>query len=632
MTNPIISRERMTFTDKDSATVIASKFINQTNRHVFLTGKAGTGKTTFLKYITGHTIKKTIVAAPTGIAAINAGGVTLHSLFQLPFGSFIPSNDLTTGDNITIQLNTRQSLIKNIRLNKYKRSMLNELELLIIDEVSMLRADLLDAIDVVLRYVRRQKNSPFGGIQILFIGDLLQLPPVVKDEEWDYLAPYYPGLNFFNAKALQNNAPLYIELEKIYRQSDKQFISLLNNIRDNAITKEDIELLNRFYKPSFRPDIKEGYINLTTHNRKADEINRQALENLPGKLYSFDAEVDGDFSDNLYPVEYSLKLKKGAQVMFIKNDHTGEQQYFNGKIGIVKDLSADWIEIRFNDGTPPVLAEHYVWENKKYSLNKETLEIEETVTGTFSHYPVKLAWAITVHKSQGLTFQKAIIDVSGAFAPGQIYVALSRLISLDGLVLTAPVPLSSLHQDENLEEFAKSKIKQDKLKEVLTEETHSFIEDTVLRSFNFNLLRDKLNDHAESFNKDDSKSMKQQYKGWAVEFTSDFEPQKKVADRFSDQVRKITGIKHPGYLQVLHERVKAAITYFEPLIKDFSKRVISQKRKVNKQKKMKAYLNELQYIEFLFSKQLQSIHKTEALIKSVIHNSGPSKKALGKRN
>ncbi len=264
----------MTFTDKDSAAVIASRFINQTNRHVFLTGKAGTGKTTFLKYITEHTFKKTIVAAPTGIAAINAGGVTLHSLFQLPFGSFIPSNDLTTGDNITTELNTRQSLIKDIRLNKYKRSLLNELELLIIDEVSMLRADLLDAIDAVLRYVRRQKNSPFGGIQILFIGDLLQLPPVVQDEERDYLVPYYPGLNFFYAKALLDNPPLYIELEKIYRQSDKQFISLLNNIRDNAVTKEDIELLNRFYKPSFRADAKEGYIYLTTHNRKADEINR----------------------------------------------------------------------------------------------------------------------------------------------------------------------------------------------------------------------------------------------------------------------------------------------------------------------------------------------------------------------
>ena len=242
----------MTLNVKNSAAVIASKAINQTNRHVFLTGKAGTGKTTFLKYITEHTIKNTIVAAPTGIAAINAGGVTLHSLFQLPFGSFIPSNDLIGVNEITIELNTPQSLIKTLRLNRSKRSMLNELELLIIDEVSMLRADLLDAIDVVLRYVKKQKNSSFGGIQILFIGDQLQLPPVVKDEEWDYLAPCYPGAYFFNARALQNNKPLHIELEEIYRQSDIHFISLLNHIRDNTVTNEDIKLLNKYYKPSFR--------------------------------------------------------------------------------------------------------------------------------------------------------------------------------------------------------------------------------------------------------------------------------------------------------------------------------------------------------------------------------------------
>ena len=434
----------MTIRDKDSDAAIASKLINQTNRHLFLTGKAGTGKTTFLKYISEYTHKNSIVAAPTGIAAINAGGVTLHSLFHLPFGSFIPSNDRIKEYNITTQINTPQSLIKDLKMNSSKRKMLKELELLIIDEVSMVRADLLDAIDTVLRYIKRQKNRSFGGVQLLLIGDLLQLPPVVKEGEWNYLNPYYPGIYFFNAKALQQNKPLHIELNKIYRQSDKIFISLLNNLRDNSLTKEDIELLNKHYKPSFKPKRDDGYIFLTTHNRKADEINRQSLKDLPGKIFIYDAEIDGDFNEYLFPVEFKLELKKGAQVMFIKNDYSGEQRYFNGKIGLISYLSSDRIEVSFNDGTPPAAVEHYIWENKKFSLNKGTNEIEENIKGTFSHYPIKLAWAITVHKSQGLTFKKAIIDVSRAFAPGQIYVALSRLVSLDGLVLTGPVPLSGL--------------------------------------------------------------------------------------------------------------------------------------------------------------------------------------------
>jgi len=610
----------MTTRGKDSIEAIASKFINHTNHHVFLTGKAGTGKTTFLKNIIEHTHKKAIIAAPTGIAAINAGGVTLHSLFQLPFGAFIPSNDRIKEDNITIQVNTPQSLIKAFQMNKSKRNMLKELELLIIDEVSMLRADLLDAIDSVLRYIKKLESSPFGGVQLLFIGDLYQLPPVVKEEEWDYLAPYYSGIYFFNAKALQHNKPLQIELKEIYRQSDKLFISLLNHLRENTITKEDIEVLNRYYKPSFQPDEKEGYVYITTHNRKVDEINRQALKELPGKIYCFDAEVNKDFSEYLYPVEYRLELKKGAQVMFIKNDYSGEQLYFNGKIGIVSDLSPDRIKVSFNDGTPSAVVEHFIWENKIYTLNKETNEIEEKIKGTFSHYPIKLAWAITVHKSQGLTFQKAIIDVSRAFAPGQIYVALSRLVSLDGLVLTGTIPFSGLEQDGALIGFMKSKEGPDVLEEVLKEETHHFIVDTVLKSFNFNSLCNIFNYHVESYTKDDRKSTKQKYKNWAVEIQTDLIPVKEVADKFLDQLRNITGTRHPGYISVLHNRVIAAKEYFEPLLKSFSERVFDQINLLKKQKKIKTYLNELRDIELLFFKQLQFIYKSEALINSAILN------------
>ncbi len=610
----------MTIRDKDSEAAIASKIINQTNRHLFLTGKAGTGKTTFLKYISEYTHKNCIVAAPTGIAAINAGGVTLHSLFQLPFGSFIPSNDRIKEYNITTQINTPQSLIKDLKMNSSKRKMLKELELLIIDEVSMVRADLLDAIDIVLRHIKRQKNKSFGGVQLLLIGDLLQLPPVVKEEEWNYLNPYYPGIYFFNAKALQQNKPLHIELNKIYRQSDKIFISLLNNLRDNSLTKEDIELLNRHYKPSFKPNKDDGYIFLTTHNRRADEINRQSLKELPGKIFNYDAEIDGDFNEYLYPVEFKLELKKGAQVMFIKNDYSGERRYFNGKIGVISYLSSGRIEVSFNDGTPSAIVEHYIWENKKFSLNKGTNEIEENIKGAFSHYPLKLAWAITVHKSQGLTFTKAIIDVSRAFAPGQIYVALSRLVSLDGLVLTGRIPLSVLEQDGALAGFLKSKESHDVLKKVLKEETDHFIADTVLKAFNFNSLCNLFKYHVESYTKDDKKSVKQQYKKWAGELQTDLIPLKEVADKFSGQLSQIIGTRYSGYLSVLSDRVKAAREYFEPLLKGFSERIFSQINRLEKQKRIKSYLNELRDIELLFFKQLQTIYKSEALINSAIHD------------
>ena len=618
----------MTTGSDNSAEAIALKLINHTSRHVFLTGKAGTGKTTFLKNITEYTHKNTIVAAPTGIAAINAGGVTLHSLFQLPFGTFIPSNTGINDSNITTQVNTPQSLLKNLQMNKSKRRMLELLELLIIDEVSMLRADLLDAIDVILRYIKKQRNSPFGNVQILFIGDLLQLPPVVKEEEWNYLAPFYQGIYFFNAKALQSNKPLYIELEKIYRQSDNRFISLLNNLRDNTINKEDIELLNKHYKPSFQYDEKDGYVYLTTHNRKADEKNSQALRKLSGKSYFFNPGIEGDFSEYHYPIEYRLELKTGAQVMFIKNDYSGEQRYFNGKIGLVSKLSPEQIKISFNDGTPSVFVEQYTWENKKYKLNKETNEIEENIVGTFSHYPLKLAWAITIHKSQGLTFQKAIIDVSRAFAPGQIYVALSRLTSLDGLVLTGSIPFSVLEQDSALNKFIEARESPNVLKEVLEKEIHAFIVETVLKSFNFSPLSNIFNYHVASYNKKGKKSAKQKYEAWAKGLQSDLKPVKEVANKFTNQLRIITRTQTPDYLTVLQKRVIAARNYFEPLLNGFSKGIFNHINDLNKQKRVKAYVNELRDIEQIFFRQVQLIYKSEALINSAIHNTGISKTAL----
>ena len=612
----------------ENAATLASRFINNTGRHVFLTGKAGTGKTTFLRSIVKQTHKSAIVAAPTGIAAINAGGVTLHSLFQLPFGTFIPSADLPVSGNFGIQLNNPDSLLRNLQMHATKRKMLREMELLIIDEVSMLRADLLDAIDLTLRAVRRNKVQPFGGVQILFIGDLFQLPPVVKQEEWEFLRHHYNDVYFFSAKALQKHPPVYIELEKIFRQTDDAFIGILNHYRDNRITREDVEALNRHYVPGFQPRQGDGYIFLTTHNRKADTINRDALAELPGRLFSYQAVIEKDFSDYMYPVEATLELKEGAQVMFIKNDYSGERRYFNGRIGIVTALSDEEIRVGFNDGNPDITVDRYIWENKKYSLAEGTSEIEEHVAGTFAHYPLKLAWAITVHKSQGLTFEKAIIDVSSAFAPGQIYVALSRLVSLDGLVLSAPVPQSGPQQEDALKQFVESKRDDPPLQEVLPMEIRGFIRDSVLKAFSFGHLQGGLRYFTESHDKDEVRSTKQKQKAWALQLESDFQPLRETADKFTEQLKVI--LRHPNdnYLSVLGTRLEAAKGYFEPLLSGFSERIRKQVIRMEGEKGAKAYITELNELEGRFFKLRQQIYKAEELVKSAMRDSEFSKEAL----
>ncbi|MEA3445592.1 MAG: AAA family ATPase, partial [Bacteroidota bacterium] len=616
-------------TFSSEAAKYATKFVNSTNCHVFLTGKAGTGKTTFLKYIVEHSHKNTIVAAPTGIAAINAGGVTLHSLFQLPFGAFLPSNQIDFDREVSIQLTTPRTLLQNRQMNKTKRAMLQELELLIIDEVSMLRADLLDAIDVILQSIRRNRR-PFGGVQILFIGDLWQLPPVVKDDEWRYLSRFYSSIFFFEALALKETKPLFLELDKIYRQSDMRFINLLNNLRDSKITSSDIEILNHHYKPDFVPKKNEGYIKLNTHNYQADDLNRQALKSLPGKSFYFDAEIEGEFKEYQFPVDASLELKKDAQVMFIKNDYSGERRYFNGKIGIISNISDDSIEVEFNDDTPATTVDPYTWENKRYTLNKETNQIEEKLLGTFSHYPLKLAWAITVHKSQGLTFERAIIDVSRAFASGQVYVALSRLTSLDGLVLTAPIPTTGLQPGNSLKEFAKTRQESDQLDKVFETESRRFISGFILMTFNFSYLIQQFGYHLDTYNKDEQRSVKQQHRAWASEIQSDLFKLKEVSDKFLKQLKGILESQEPGYVNFLHERLKAAKEFFEPKLKEFSERIFTQIRALKSEKRIKKYLNELRDVELLFFKQLHLIYKSEALIKASIEKKELSKQELEK--
>lgn len=414
---------------------LAYRFITETQESIFLTGKAGTGKTTFLKYLRDNASKNMIIAAPTGVAAINAGGVTLHSLFQLPLHPFLPT------ENNTLQL------LQSIRYNKQRIGLLRKMELLVIDEISMVRCDVVDAIDAILKSVRRNYTEPFGGVQVLFIGDLYQLSPVARNEEWKILNEYYGSPFFFDSKAVKEQMPLLIELNTIYRQKEEGFVELLNKVRNNQMGGDDYEQLNNRFIQGFQPASREKYITLTTHNNQADSINQLKLQKLSTPAFTFKATVEGEFPQNIYPAEEKLLLKEGAQVMFIKND-AGEKKYFNGKIGVVSKLAADKIWVNC-DGIDIEVGEEE-WDNTRYTLNRSTEQLEQRVLGRFRQYPLRLAWAITIHKSQGLTFDKVMIDAASSFSSGQVYVALSRCTSLDGIVLLSKIPPSAIYSNEQV--------------------------------------------------------------------------------------------------------------------------------------------------------------------------------------
>ncbi|WP_286755774.1 helix-turn-helix domain-containing protein [Roseivirga sp. UBA838] len=579
---------------------LTADFINTTDRHVFLTGKAGTGKTTFLKHIVQHTHKKTIVAAPTGIAAINAQGVTLHSLLQLPFGAFIPER--VVPPDVNTQFTTLYNLFSNLRFNSSKRQLIQEMELLIIDEVSMLRADLLDCIDHMLRYLRKRKDVPFGGAQILFIGDLLQLPPVVKDDEWNILKSYYNSSYFFEARALSAASLIHVELEKIYRQSDDQFIAILNRFRENKQTREDIEFLNQYYKPEMTEAEADGYIHLTTHNRKADNINSERLRALDSKSYSFQAEIVNDFPENSYPIPEELVLKEGAQVMFIKNDPSGEGQFFNGRIGHVSHLSSGTIKVKFSNGEE-VDVPQYTWENKRYSLNKDTNEIDEKVLGSFTHFPLKLAWAVTVHKSQGLTFEKAILDLSGAFTQGQVYVALSRLTSLDGLVLSSRIPTDGFDISSSMREFSAAKPSLDELSGRLSQDRNQYLFQLISHHFDFQEVVRSFRSHISSFDKQENRSLKQQFLEWTNQLTNPIFPLEKVGKSFQSQAYSI--IHQDQDIQQLSERVKKAKDYFTPILMTAYDAIKEHDKNLKDKTRLKTYRKELKELsELLFNKQM----------------------------
>lgn len=414
----------------------AWEFVEKTGRSVFLTGKAGTGKTTFLKEVVEKSSKRVVVVAPTGIAAINAGGVTIHSFFQLPFHPFIPGAKIES----------------KFAFSKEKRSIIRTIDILVIDEISMVRCDLLDALDSVLRRFR-DRNKPFGGVQLLMIGDLQQLTPVVTDEESELLSRYYTTPYFFGSHALSKVDYVTIELKQIYRQQDEEFVSILNSVRSGRPSADVIRALNKRCMPDFCPAQEDGYIRLATHNNTANSYNEQQLELLEGELHCFDASVSGTFPEYSYPTEVRLELKIGAQVMFVKNDPSCEKRYFNGKIGHVAEFMEDLILVKCPGEDELIAVERLEWENSKYVINEETQEMETEVQGVFCQYPLKLAWAITIHKSQGLTFDKAIIDAAASFASGQVYVALSRCRTLEGMVLATPLSQSAVMTDLRVEDY-----------------------------------------------------------------------------------------------------------------------------------------------------------------------------------
>ncbi|MXN92655.1 AAA family ATPase [Flavobacterium sp. Sd200] len=598
------------------AAQFALKFINQTNRSVFLTGKAGTGKTTLLKEIIKTTHKNVVVVAPTGIAALNAGGVTIHSMFQLPFGGFLPTHSQPPHISDYVKFETKDSLRRHFNMRAEKKSVILNMELLVIDEVSMLRADLLDAIDYMLRTVRR-KNEAFGGVQVLYIGDLLQLPPVVRNEEWEVLKHHYRGKFFFHSQVVQQHPPVYIELDKIYRQTDSRFINVLNNLRNNIITSDDLKVLNEFVNPAFDLNVNPGYITLTTHNAKADNMNANSLQDLKGKEYSYLPDIVDDFPEKMYPVEPVLKLKVGAQVMFIKNDLSPEKKYFNGKIGIVKSLSDGEIMVHFPEEGVTIEATKYEWQNVRYQVDELTKEIKEEVLGTFVHYPLKLAWAITVHKSQGLTFDKAVLDVSQVFMPGQAYVALSRLRSLEGLVLLSAMRMNGISNDADVMDYASGQGGEDEMVRSLERETLNFVCNFLKESFSWGALAAQWQRHKMSYLQDGEKALKQRYREWAAKQEDIIHKQLDASGKFIRQLDALFS-REPADLKFIHERVTAAVNYFFPAMDSMATSLYSKIEEVRRLKRARAFFEELSELEEMQTAVILRLYKATKIVEVVM--------------
>lgn len=595
----------------------AIKFINTTNSHIFLTGKAGTGKTTFLKNLAQKTHKSFVVVAPTGIAALNAGGVTIHSQFLLPRGTFLPERFLPEDFNSNGSYFATDTLGRKHPLNSDRKQVLRAIDLLVIDEVSMLRADVLDAIDYRLKAVRRNFYQSFGGVQLLFIGDLYQLPPVVRGEDTQVLGRYYSSPWFYEAKALHHAPFVYIELDKIFRQQDNTFISILNNIRNNDITESDIERLNEHYKTEESIKEIQEVITLTTHNYKADELNRNSLRELDSPSHYYTANVQGDFPESMYPVLQQIELKEGAQIMFIKNDSDGKA-YVNGNLATVKTLTEDSITVLMADTHETYTLKKEVWENKKYTVNANTRELDEQVIGTFEQYPVKLAWAITVHKSQGLTFDKAIIDVDQAFADGQVYVALSRLRSLEGLVLRSRINPRAIGTNKNVAAFDEQYNKPGKLLPELSAGQQDYAFDILSKTFDFENLVSEIR-YAQKGNAD--VPVKEiSTKPVLAQLEESLSAESGTTNKFKYQ---LDNLFQRGDNAMLLERIQKGSVYYKDLLYKNLDTLLRHIAETKQRKRVKTYLNSLNDLDQLLSKKIEDIDNAATLTRAILSGTDP---------
>ena len=579
---------------------LAYKYVLDTNQCLFLTGKAGTGKTTLLRRLQQECPKQMVVVAPTGVAAINAEGVTIHSLFQLPPQLFLPTPA------------ERRKLFAEMQMRRDKQRLLFNLELLVIDEISMVRADLLDTIDAVLRRFKRRPNLPFGGAQVLFIGDLFQLSPVVREEEWNYLREFYAGPYFFQARVFQEIRPMYIELDHVYRQDDTRFIDLLNEVRDNRLSSASYALLNSRYQPHWEPKEDEPFhIILSTHNRKVDAINEREQAKLNATTHCYTASVEGKFPESLFPMDEVLTLAEGARVMFVRNDSTPNKRYYNGKLGVVSHIEDDHITVACegtDNQTEYIEVHQETWENIRYVTAKNSDEITTVVDGTFTQFPLRLAWAVTIHKAQGLTFDRVVIDSQDAFAAGQVYVALSRCRSLEGIILLSPIPESALTNSREVLAFTAAQPTLEQAAMGLHLSERAYFVQILCSIFDFRDAYQKTESllhivgKSTSYNQDTAKDYLNPLLSMLAEWQH-------TADLFQQQIRQILFAEAPD-IPYLTQRLQAASAYFSPRMSDLLERLQSSPVYSDDQQDAKEYEENINELFVDLSRQMYVMEHT----------------------